>query len=542
MSKKYQDMLNKRIEQTVMEWGAKGAVTEDELYRFFHGLKGTAGTIGLMDLSDQAEQALAELREDGARILTGGEWRKFFTSAQTAAFNQEAAAIEQLENIQDELTPQPEAIPFILMIEKDVEFIKRMKGFLEAHDFQVITTMNLSKGLEHYYDLSPDLLIVDLDLLSEGDELLISEMMKKARKDLTPIIIVSGALTDAKRIEAYETGVLDVIGKPINENIIIPFLKNRIYQRNMLLGQIRNDFLTGALKRDCLDQEVLSVTKKMIDGKMDSAVFAMIDLDHFKQVNDTYGHPAGDEVLKAFAKIILETKEPGERLIRFGGEEFSVILPDTTYEEAEKKVEVWREAFNQQVFTAGNQEFNVRFSAGLHEWHGAVHVKEILECADKSLYFAKENGRNCTVRYSEVIKLQLTTEQMMLIVVDDDELVREMLKDHFERRGKVGGRSVDIKTYSNGVDFLQGDWYVSGKKYMVLLDGMMPKMDGIEVLAKLRETYGTRNILVSMLTARQGDQEVERALGLGADDYMVKPFNVREVASRIDRMMERMFN
>ncbi|MDZ5710858.1 GGDEF domain-containing response regulator [Jeotgalibacillus haloalkalitolerans] len=542
MSTKYQEMLNKRIEQTVMEWSAKHAVTEDECYRFFHGLKGTAGTIGLTALSDQAEKALAELEEDGTRILTGEEWRKFFAHDQIKAFTQEAATIEQLEEIQGELDDQPESVPFILMIEKDVEFIKRMKGFLEENAFQVITTMTLSKGLEHYYDLSPDLLIVDLDLLSEGEELLISEMMKKARKDLTPIILVSGELTDEKRIAAYEMGVLDVIGKPINENIIIPFLRNRIFQRNMLLGQIRNDFLTGALKRDCLEHEVLQVTKKMLEGETGSAVFAMVDLDHFKQVNDTYGHPAGDEVLRTFAKIILETKDPADRLIRFGGEEFSVVFPESTYEEAEKKIQNWREAFNQHVFSSGEQEFNVQFSAGLNEWHGAVHIKEILECADKSLYYAKENGRNCTVRYSEVIKLQLATEQMVLIVVDDDELVREMLKDHFERRGKVGGRSVDVKTYANGVDFLQGDWYTAGKKYMILLDGMMPKMDGIEVLAKLREAYGTRNILVSMLTARQGDQEVERALGLGADDYMVKPFNVREVASRIDRMMERMFS
>ncbi|MFB1081742.1 diguanylate cyclase [Jeotgalibacillus sp. JSM ZJ347] len=543
MSTKYQEMLNKRIEQTVREWSAKDAVTEDECYRFFHGLKGTAGTIGLTELSNQAERALSELKEDSMRVLSGNEWRKFFSIPQTETIVQQAATIDRLEeDLQREEDYQYEDIPFILMIEKDVEFLKRMKGFLEEHEFQVITAVTLTKGLEHYYDLSPDLLIVDLGLLSEGEDPLISEMMKKARKDLTPIVLVSGELTDEKRIAAYETGVLDVIGKPINENIIIPFLKNRMFQRNMLLRQIRNDFLTGALKRDCLDQEVLKVTKKMVDGDMSSAVFAMVDLDHFKQVNDSYGHPAGDEVLKAFANIILETKDPGDRLIRFGGEEFSVILPDTTYQEAEKKMQNWRETFNQQVFTAGEQEFNVQFSAGLMEWHQTVHVKEIIECADKSLYFAKEKGRNCTVRYTEVIQMQLAAEQMMLIVVDDDELVREMLKDHFERRGKVGGRSVSVRTYSNGVDFLQDDWYVPGKKYMILLDGMMPKMDGIEVLAKLRELYGTKNILVSMLTARQGDQEVERALGLGADDYMVKPFNVREVASRIDRMMERMFN
>ncbi|WP_404406085.1 hypothetical protein [Jeotgalibacillus malaysiensis] len=182
MSMKYQEMLNKRIEQTVMEWGTKDAVTEDECYRFFHGLKGTAGTIGLMDLSNQAEQALSELNEDGTRVLTGNEWRRFFTLEQSEAFIQESATIEQMEELQSDLNEQPEDIPFILMIEKDVEFIKRMKGFLEEHDFQVITSVNLSKGLEHYYDLSPDLLIVDLDLLSEGEEQLISEMMKKPGK------------------------------------------------------------------------------------------------------------------------------------------------------------------------------------------------------------------------------------------------------------------------------------------------------------------------------------------------------------------------
>ncbi|KIL43594.1 hypothetical protein KP77_33000 [Jeotgalibacillus alimentarius] len=542
MSTNYQEMLNRKIEETVAAWNAREAVTEDECYRFFHGLKGTAGTVGLQHLSEQAEEVLALLNEDGNRVFIKEEWRRFFTHTLESTQAETAASIEQFVEVQEEAVFKQSEVPFVLMIERDIEFIKKMKSFLEEQDFQVLTAMGISKGLEHYYDLSPDLLLVDLSLLSEAGDQPIKEMMKKARKDLTPIILVSDELTDEKRIAAYDQGVLDVIGKPINENIIVPFLKNRLFQRNMLLSQIRNDFLTGALKRDCLEKEIVQATRKILEGKMTSAVFAMIDLDHFKAVNDSYGHPAGDGVLKTFAKIILKMKGPGDRLIRFGGEEFSVVMPDVTYQEAEKKIQRWRDVFNAYVFAAGEQEFKVQFSAGLTEWNGPVHVKELIEHADQSLYYAKEKGRNCTVRYSDVIRLQLAEEQIVLVVVDDDELVREMLKDHFERRGKVGGRSVKVKTYTNGVDFLHGDWFETGRKYMILLDGMMPKMDGIEVLAKLRENYGTKNILVSMLTARQGDHEVERALGLGADDYMVKPFNVREVASRIDRMMERMFS
>ncbi|TFE00075.1 response regulator [Jeotgalibacillus sp. R-1-5s-1] len=548
MSGKYQEMLITKIKQTTQEWKIAGSVTENELYRFLHGLKGTAGTVGMTDVSEQAEESLNRLEENGIKVFQEAEWKLLLPSFEEPdGFGDEnIAGIREVAGMRDDETAVTAAavatdVPFILIIEQDTDFITKMKTFLEEHQFQVLTAVTAAKGLELYYDMSPDLLIVSMDIPDMNGLTVINQMMKKARKDLTPIILVSSHITDEKRIAAYNLGVLDFIGKPLNENVIVPFIKNRIFQRNTILSQIRNDFLTGALKRDCLDHELQKATRRSGEIEKKSSVLSMLDLDHFKNINDTYGHPKGDEVLQLFAKMFLAQKRPEDKLIRYGGEEFAVIFPDTSYKEAEERIQAFREAFSSYEFASDKGSFHVTFSAGLLEWSGAIHPKEMLESADKALYYAKEQGRNCSIRYDEVVRMKMNEEQLVLIVVDDDELVREMLKDHFEKRGKLGSRSIKVHTFSNGIDFLEGGWYEPGRKYMVLLDGMMPKMDGIEVLVNLREKYGNKNLLISMLTARQGDNEVERALSLGADDYMIKPFNVREVASRIDRMMERVF-
>ncbi|OLS38220.1 hypothetical protein BTR22_06935 [Alkalihalophilus pseudofirmus] len=131
---------------------------------------------------------------------------------------------------------------------------------------------------------------------------------------------------------------------------------------------------------------------------------------------------------------------------------------------------------------------------------------------------------------------------IQLIIIDDDEIVRKMLTHHFTKKREIASYTLRVKSYANGVDFLDDDWYEENQPYLILLDGMMPKMDGIEVLQTIKTNFNTKYIIVSMLTARKGDAEVSRALALGADDYMIKPFNVQEVSTRIEKMIERVLS
>jgi diguanylate cyclase (GGDEF)-like protein len=122
----------------------------------------------------------------------------------------------------------------------------------------------------------------------------------------------------------------------------------------------------------------------------------MVDLDHFKRVNDTYGHPAGDAVLKALASILTHGAREGDIICRYGGEEFLVALPNMTLEQACQRAETWRRALCESSIAYGDLRINCALSAGVAAYpcHDG-NMETLLHLADKALYRAKSNGRNC---------------------------------------------------------------------------------------------------------------------------------------------------
>jgi diguanylate cyclase (GGDEF)-like protein len=132
---------------------------------------------------------------------------------------------------------------------------------------------------------------------------------------------------------------------------------------------------------------------------------ALLDLDHFKRVNDTYGHLAGDVVLKCFADAARGTLRGSDVLSRWGGEEFLLMLPDTGGDEAERCVERMRQGVALASFDKVAPDLKITFSAGLSVCRAGASLEAAIERADKALYRAKEQGRNCTVRGSNFAEL-----------------------------------------------------------------------------------------------------------------------------------------
>lgn len=124
---------------------------------------------------------------------------------------------------------------------------------------------------------------------------------------------------------------------------------------------------------------------------------AILDLDHFKNVNDSYGHLTGDKVIKVFAKIISETIRPIDLAARYGGEEFAIIFTDADNKVANEIIENIRTTFNTTNFSSDNGDFNVTFSAGITGYSsGFPNIEAIIQLADEALYESKKSGRNCT--------------------------------------------------------------------------------------------------------------------------------------------------
>ena len=132
-----------------------------------------------------------------------------------------------------------------------------------------------------------------------------------------------------------------------------------------------------------------------------------------------------------------------------------------------------------------------------------------------------------------------TKETLFVSVIDDDAIIRTMLIrilkgmafNHFE---------LDIDTFGDGQQFFESKRLEENGIHFLILDGVMPVMDGIEILQKVKKIENGRNIHVLMLTGRKRETDIERALILGADDYITKPFSIKELQARIERLIKRM--
>lgn len=155
------------------------------------------------------------------------------------------------------------------------------------------------------------------------------------------------------------------------------------------------DELTGLLNRRALDSELnRELERSFRYGSIFSV--AIIDIDHFKSINDTYGHIVGDKVLASLAKILRSRSRKVDIVARYGGEEFCIVYPDTSAEQAFEAVEKARETVANHKFMLKGNRIPVTFSAGVTQAATDDTVEELLSRADKALYIAKESGRNRT--------------------------------------------------------------------------------------------------------------------------------------------------
>lgn len=158
--------------------------------------------------------------------------------------------------------------------------------------------------------------------------------------------------------------------------------------------EARTDALTGLANRRSFDQEL---TRSVAMHRRKSTPFSLVilDIDHFKRLNDTYGHMIGDQVLKSFARCLKDSFRETDIVCRYGGEEFAVILPQTTLKEALVAAERTRLAIAECRHSIGEQDLQVTASIGVKEITRYKSEVEILTNADRALYAAKQAGRNC---------------------------------------------------------------------------------------------------------------------------------------------------
>ena len=208
-----------------------------------------------------------------------------------------------------------------------------------------------------------------------------------------PIIYVSSETDLARQFEALEVGADGFLTKPVDPARLVTEVSLRAERMRTLHALMVRDGLTGLFNHNTIMQFLeIGVANARRDSR--PLCFAMIDVDRFKRVNDTYGHPAGDQVLMALSRGLRLRLRESDVVGRYGGEEFAVVLAGVDEDQAKVILDQLRTSFAEVLFYAGETTYHCTFSAGVAGFPRFRSAEALIEAADLALYRAKRGGRD----------------------------------------------------------------------------------------------------------------------------------------------------
>lgn len=296
----------------------------------------------------------------------------------------------------------------ILLINDDVIQIKNLSKMMSRFSPQIRTVTKASE-LDLPVDYVPDLVIVSCQF-EEGDPLRICVMLKsKENFNHTILMMLAEEENLPMVIRGMELGVNDYFIYPVDENELLARLRTQL-RRKQYQDDLRNeleqsvnlsikDGLTGVFNRRYFDIHINQMMKKASESNRPLCLM-MFDIDHFKIVNDTYGHQAGDEILRSFTNTLKNNFRVTDLIARYGGEEFAVLLCDTSIDEAMIVAERVRGNVEALEFVIPTQTVRIKktTSIGVTKYKNHENINSFIERADNALYEAKETGRNKIVK------------------------------------------------------------------------------------------------------------------------------------------------
>ncbi|MFU7501547.1 MAG: PleD family two-component system response regulator [Candidatus Tisiphia sp.] len=296
----------------------------------------------------------------------------------------------------------------ILLVNDDIVQARNINKTLLSltPNIKIISDINELKKDSEY---TPDLVIISCQL-EQGDPLRISVMLRSDAKFHDTVLILQAEEENTSIvIKGLELGINDYFTYPVDKNELLARIRTQL-KRKHYQDTLRNDLelsvnlsikdgLTGIFNRHYFDTHIKQMVKKSTDSKRPLCLL-MCDIDHFKQVNDTYGHQAGDIVLKTIANVLKNIFRVTDLVARYGGEEFAILLNDITIDEAMYIAQRARTRVESIDFKVKTQKDPIKktISIGVTEYKIGESISDFIERTDKALYQAKEDGRNKVIR------------------------------------------------------------------------------------------------------------------------------------------------
>ena len=288
----------------------------------------------------------------------------------------------------------------VLVIDDSPLMHRLLAGHLLEEGCEVRGALSPTEGIERATDAPPDLILLDLVMGGGCGFDVLRALKADPRTSEVPVIVVSGTSDVKGKVRAFDLGAIDYVVKPFDRAELRARVRSALRVKryhDLLASRSSIDALSGLWNRAHLDRRL---DEEIAGARRYRRRFALIlvDIDHFKQVNDTYGHPCGDRVLARVGEVLQSSVRAGDAACRFGGEEFGLLLVESGREEAAAVALRVRERVAAMELAGGGATFRktVSLGAAASDDFAATSLTRdaIVESADRALYAAKNGGRN----------------------------------------------------------------------------------------------------------------------------------------------------
>lgn len=321
------------------------------------------------------------------------------------------------------------------------------------------------------------------------------------------------------------------LAHPVDQTEFLLQVKKLIERRQRILDQIVIDPLTGANNYRYLQREVQI---QLNDMKRSHETFSLVyvELDPIASENQL----TKSALTQALVEFIQKSIRPTDCLAHHVEDGFVLVLPKTVKEDAMKLMSRLTMLFADVPIDTPNGAISATFSSKVREFVDAgLSADECLTLMPFASETDRADRRGLVLDGAQHEK-NASVRKLKLAIIDDDRLIREMLKHQLSDIGE-NLYDVEIKTFADGEEFFEDPWHRQNERYLMIVDRIMPKMDGLEVLRRIRTGYDRRRYLIFMVSSKGAETDIALAIQRGANDYMVKPFSLKELRARIKRLI-----
>lgn len=521
------------IEKLITSCGGKCSEHDSQnILRFFHSVNGTAATLGLSHLASIGREWEVKIK----KLLEKGRGLDVVIlkdiHSQITEVKKSIGYMEEKETGGTHTHPGNDYINMpargkVLLVDDDVSILKLLENALTIEEYSVYICDDSASAMDLIEITRPDIIMLDIMMPEiNGYELLEQIRTKPEYSDIN-VIFLSGMNNIEEKIKGMKSGADDYITKPFIIDEVIARVETVLRRSNKFKVKLLRDDLTGSYSRYYFNQRILEEVERYKRNGVEFSI-AFVDMDHYKVINDKFGHQTGDFVLKELVSYLNQNIRGCDSLYRFGGEEFIILLPHTPESKAYTVINRLRKGFSRKTISVAGTTIKATFSAGITQISSKeTTVEQLISTADKAMYHAKNLGRNRIVVYNR--EMSIKDYRRTLLLVDDENIILKLLAD---RLSSIG---YDIITAKDGKSAIA----LTGEAHpdAVILDLILPDIDGFEVCRQIKGNAATCTTKVIMLSKMKQKKNIAKGLYSGADDYLTKPFSMIELEARIMRLL-----